>query len=79
MIGLGGERQTKKPEWGRRGGKAGFSPGGSHVDPICTESGLQGLGLSVRRGLPRGVSEITGHTEWVDDALIEYGFHACAS
>lgn len=56
MIGLGGERQTKKSEWGRREGegKAGFSPGGSHVDPICTESGASGTRIACEERLAKG-------------------------
>lgn len=62
-----------------RGERLVLAPGGAMLIRSARNRGLQGLGLPVVRGLPRGVSEATGHTERADGALIEYGFHACAS
>lgn len=69
----------KEARVGDEGERLVLAPGGAMLIRSARNRGLQGLGLPVRRGLPRGVSEVTGHTERMDDALIEYGFHACAS
>lgn len=52
-----GERREEE------GGRLVLAPGGAMLIRSARNRGLQGLGLPVRRGLPRGVSEVTGHTE----------------
>lgn len=44
----------RREEEGGGGGKAGFSPGGSHVDPICTESGASGTRIACEERLAKG-------------------------
>ena len=75
-CGYATDERQKCPEWRAadkenrvgRGKRLVLAPGGSHVDPICTDLGASGTRITSERlgACEGGFSEATGHTEVAD-------------